>query len=447
MAAQEGYQYRVQGVEQSGKSVQIFITADSIFDARKKAKFHPKLRQGKVSSVKKKKNYFYRVRQGKKEVTGYHTAYSRQEVVSALTRVGLKVHSVRREFDFRFAAASNEIVSFVGTSARLLEQKLPYNEVLHLMANNVTDKNLKNALREILVDLKNGVDSREVFIRQNKVFGIHTALMLGIASKSGDMKSIFKSVAQLVERQAEFKKGLLSSLILPGVTSLTLVGAIAFYVIYLLPKMANMLGPLMGELPPLTASTLKVSEFLQAHMTFILVGSVLLIGGIYAYILSPKGKYQFHRYVIRVPYIGKILQNTSAEIFCRVLGILYTSAGENIESIQLAAEASGNSYLSAQIKTVAIPMMLKYGTELSSALEATNFFPEMFLSRFKTASETGAVKDTAVQLADFYQMENQYAMKNLVSIIEVTISLVIMAALMFLTMLSSETASIDIQGH
>ena len=49
-----------------------------------------------------------------------------------------------------------------------------------------------------------------------------------------------------------------------------------------------------------------------------------------------------------------------------------------------------------------------------------------------------------MQVADYYQMENQYAMKNLVNIIEVAISLIIMVALVFLTYLSSETASIRI---
>ena len=96
----------------------------------------------------------------------------------------------------------------MGTSARLLEQKLPYTEVLQVMVNSVKDKNMKVALRDIILDLKNGMDSREAFMRQGKVFGEHTALMLGIASKSGDMTTIFKSVAALVERQAEFKKGL-----------------------------------------------------------------------------------------------------------------------------------------------------------------------------------------------------------------------------------------------
>ncbi len=437
--------YQVIGKEASGKPVQGFISAGSVAEAKKRAKLHPRFRDVTLVTVRRKKNFAYRVRHGNKTIDGFQSAYTRQEVVAALERIGFEVRWVRRHFDFRFRAASNEIVSFVGTSARLLEQKLPYTEVLQVMVNSVKDKNMKVALRDIILDLKNGMDSREAFMKQGKVFGEHTALMLGIASKSGDMTTIFKSVAQLVERQAEFKKGLTSALILPAVTSLTLVGAIAFYVLFLLPKMMKLMGPLIDEMPPLTEFTLKFSDTLQANLVLIILFFVLAIGGFYAYVVSPNGRLQMHKLIVKVPYVGNILRNTSTEIFCRVLGIMYASAGENIEAMQLAAESSGNKWLSHQIKTVTIPTMLKYGTELAKALEAANFFPEMFISRFKTAAETGAVKDTANQLADYYQMENHYAMKNLINFIEVFISVIIMAAMIFLTLLSSETASLNIK--
>lgn len=438
--------YQVIGKEASGKPVQGFISAGSVAEAKKRAKLHPRFRDATLVTIRRKKNFAYRVRHGNKTIDGFQSAYTRQEVVAALERIGFEVRWVRRHYDFRFRAASNEIVSFVGTSARLLEQKLPYTEVLQVMVNSVKDKNMKVALRDIILDLKNGMDSREAFIKQGKVFGEHTALMLGIASKSGDMTTIFKSVSQLVERQAEFKKGLTSALILPAVTSLTLVGAIAFYVLFLLPKMMKLMGPLIDEMPPLTEFTLGLSDTLQANLVLIILFFVLAIGGFYAYVMSPNGRLQMHKFIVKVPYVGNILRNTSTEIFCRVLGIMYASAGENIEAMQLAAESSGNKWLAHQIRTVAIPTMLKYGTELAKALEAANFFPEMFISRFKTAAETGAVKDTANQLADYYQMENHYAMKNLINFIEVFISVIIMAAMIFLTLLSSETASLNIRS-
>ncbi|HTX18407.1 MAG TPA: type II secretion system F family protein [Bacteroidota bacterium] len=438
--------YQIIAKEASGKPVQGFITATSSSDARRRAKLHPRFKDSTLVTVRKKKNYAYRVRHGTKTIDGFQSAYTRQEVVAALERIGFDVRWVRRHYEIKFKAASNEIVSFVGTSARLLEQKLPYTEVLQVMVNSVKDKNMKVALRDIILDLKNGVDSREAFQKQGKIFGEHTALMLGIASKSGDMTMIFRSVAALVERQAEFKKGLTSALILPAVTSLTLVGAIAFYVLFLLPKMMKLMGPLLDEVPPITQFTLNLSAWVQDNFILLIVGSLLVIVGFYAYIVSPQGRLQMHKFIVKVPYVGKILRNTSTEIFCRVLGIMYASAGENIEAIQLAAESSGNRWLALQIRTVAIPTMLKYGTELAKALESVNFFPEMFISRFKTAAETGAVKDTANQLADFYQMENHYAMKNMISFIEVMISVIIMASMIFLTLLSSETASMNIRS-
>lgn len=437
-------EYRIQGRDQSGRPLQRFITATSIFAARSRAKALAKSNGWTITSVKRKKNYAYRVKRGANMVDGVQSAYSRDEVTSALRKLGFEVRRVRRVYDIKMAASSDEIVAFIGTSAKLLEQKMPYNEILHVMANNVRDKNLKGALKAIIKDLKDGVDSREAFTRQGKVLGYDTALMLGIASKSGDMRSIFDSVARFTERQADFKKGLVSSMILPAVTSLALIGALAFYVFYLLPEMVEMLGPMAKEIPPLTKVTLEISDIVKDNL-IIISGLILTgMGAFYAYMMTANGRVLFDRFIITVPYIGRILRNTSTEMFCRVLGIMYTS-GENIDAIQHAAESSRNHYLEKQIKTVAVPTMLKYGTEFAKAMEMAAFFPDMVISRFKTAAETGSVKVTAIQVADYYEMENGYSMKNLVNFIEVGISMMIMLSMVFLTMLSSETATIKIE--
>jgi len=54
------------------------------------------------------------------------------------------------------------------------------------------------------------------------------------------------------------------------------------------------------------------------------------------------------------------------------------------------------------------------------------------------------VKVTAEQLADYYETENSFAMKNLVSMIELLVTMLIVGALVFLTLLSSETAGVDV---
>jgi type IV pilus assembly protein PilC len=437
-------EYRIQATDQSGRPIQRYITSVSLLAARKRAKALAKTYGWKGISVSKKKSYSYRVLRGGNQIDGVQSAYSKQEVTDALQKLGFSVKSVNRFYDVRFAASPDEVVTFIGTSAKLLEQKLAYNEILQIMAGHVRDKNLRGALKAIIRDLKDGVDSRDAFLRQGKVIGNDTALMLGIASKSGDMQSIFESVAHFVERQADLRKGLVSAMIMPAITGLTLVGALLFYVVYLLPRMVEMLSPVMGEMPPLTAFSMEASAFLKENILLIIAVSVAVMGSFYAYVTTVNGSVWYDKWLVKVPYIGRILRNTSSELFCRVLGILYTS-GENIDAIQNAAESSRNRYLERQIRTVAVPTMLKYGTEFWKAMEMTGFFPEMVISRFRTAAETGSVKVTSIQLADYYEMENRYAMKNLVNMIELAVSVIIMVAMVFLTMLSSETASVKIE--
>jgi type II secretory pathway component PulF len=117
---------------------------------------------------------------------------------------------------------------------------------------------------------------------------------------------------------------------------------------YLLPKMVELLAPMMGEVPPLTAFSLEVSEILRDNIIILCLGVAAAMGAFYAYIMSVNGRIWFDKWVLRVPYIGRILRNTSSELFCRVLGILYTS-GENIDAIHHAAESSRNRYLEKQI--------------------------------------------------------------------------------------------------
>lgn len=443
-------EYRVRAIDAAGKPVQGIVNAENLSEARKKAKTLASTRKVRVLSVIPKRTFIYKAKKGDKVIVGEQTAFLREDVTWALQKIGYTVVSVRRKwFDIGsyLGVPVNEIVSFLGVSAKLLEEKMPFNEVLQLLTSTVKHPGLKNALKDITKELSEGADSRSAFVKQEHVFGKNIALMLGIASKSGDITSIFRSIAKFVEREAEFKKSLRSALILPSVTMLALVGALLFYVVYILPQMTKVFTLAKAKLPALTQSTLAVSEVLQDNILLIVVLVSIVPVGFYQFVRSPRGKELYDRWIIRIPYFGRVLHNTSIELFCRVLGIVYTSGGENISAINVAAEACRNKHIEKQIRAVAIPQMLQYGIELSVAMEATGVFPDMALSRFRAGAETGGVKSAAVQLADFYEMENRFALKNMVDFIQLMISLIIMVAMIFLTVLSSETANVSVNRY
>ena len=115
---------------------------------------------------------------------------------------------------------------------------------------------------------------------------------------------------------------------------------------------------------------------------------------------------------------------------------------ESIEPIRIASEEAGNRYFEDKIKNVAIPLMVKKGVGITEAFEITGVFTDTALSRLHSGEETGTIKNTALQIANYYEAETVYRLKNVIELIQVFIAMVIMVVMILLTLVSAETATI-----
>lgn len=421
------------------------FTEPTFKDAKKKIQKLAEKNQLKIQKIEKKVAFLYKIKKGKdKPITGEQRAYNKEEVANALRKLGYEVISINRKlFDFSFKPPQQDIVSFVKISAELLDQKLPYSEILTLLIGDIQNKTLKETLKQINSELKKGADSETTFLRYQTVFGKFTAYMLGLASKSGNMAEIYKATAKFLERQQEFRKNLKSALITPLVTLFVLFLAVIFYVGYIFPETAKLFVKFKIELPPLTASTLVISDFLMNNMLLVIL--VILIPPIvlWQFAKTKKGKYIVDKYMLKIPVMGPLIHKTLIEVFCRVFYTLYSGSAESIEPIRIAAEAAGNDYFESQIKNVAIPLMIKRGAGITEAFEASGIFTETAISRFHSGEETGTIKNTALQLANYYESETVFRLKNIIELIQVFIAMVIMIVMIGLTLVSAETATIS----
>ncbi|MCZ6775945.1 MAG: type II secretion system F family protein [Ignavibacteria bacterium] len=437
-------EFKIEGVTTTGKPVQGILEAESTRAAKRKASQMAKQRNFKLLHVVPRSNWVYKVQRGtEKPVVGEQKAFTKGEVQDALQKMGYRVIRVQKRWvNFRSKPPAAEIVTFVRVSADLIRQKLPFNEIMQLLANDITNRTLREAIKDINAELKQGKDSERAFVKHEAVLGRFTAHMLGLASKSGNMADIYESTAKFLERQVEFKKNLKSALITPIVTLVVLFGAVVYYVGYIFPATANLFRKFNIDLPPMTKATLLMSDFLIENIVMILIGTIVPMILAVKFFSTDKGRFILDRYVWQVPVLGQLLHKMNIEIFCRVFYALYSGSGENIEVIRMAAEACGNKYMEHQIKTIALPMMIQKGAGITEAFEATGVFTKTALSRFHSGAETGTVKNTAHQLAEYYEKETSYKMKNAIDYIQLSISMVIMIVLTALTIVSSETATI-----
>lgn len=437
-------EFRIEGITVAGKPVQGLLEAESLRAAKSKASQLATQRKFKLVNVVSRVTWRYKVQRGTEKPTiGEQKAFTRGEVEDALQKMGYRVISIqKRLFDFKSKPPESEIVTFVRVSADLIRQKLPFNEILQLLVNDIENRTLREAVKDINMELKQGKDSEKTFVKHEAVLGRFAAHMLGLASKSGNMAEIYESTAKFLERQAQFKKDLKSALITPLITLVVLFGAVIYYVAYIFPATAKLFVKFKIDLPPMTKATLAMSDFLVDNMWFILLAITIPLVLLGRFLATERGRLLRDQYIWRIPVIGSLLQKTSIEIFCRVFYALYSGSGENIEVIRLAAEACGNKFMEARVKNIAIPMMIQKGAGITEAFEQTGVFTRTAISRFHSGAETGTVKNTALQLAEYYEKETSYKMRNVIEFIQLWISMIIMVVLTALTVVSSETATI-----
>jgi len=436
--------FKFEGTSFYGKSIHGVIQADNLSNAKKKIQSLASSRRFVVNKILSRRTFMYKaIKDGTTPISGEQKAFTKAEVQAALERLGHTVTKVQPKlFDFRFKPPETEIVTFVRVSADMLREKLPFNEILQLLVNDIENVTLRESIREINNDLHQGKDSEEAFIRQERCLGKFTARMLGLASKSGNMVDIYESTATFLERNSEFKKSIKSALIMPLFTLLILFGAVGFYIAYIFPQTAELFLRMKIELPPMTAKTMEISDFLVENMIILSIITIVIGVGVVFLLQLPKVQFLKDRFIFKIPVIGSLIHKTTIEIFCRVFYALYSGSGESVDAVKLSAEACGNKYMEHRIKNVAIPMMLSQGVGLVKAFESSEVFTKTALSRFNAGAETGTLRQAAKQIANYYQKETVYKLKNVVDFVQLMVAMVIMVVMTALTVVSTETATI-----
>ncbi|MCH8494620.1 MAG: type II secretion system F family protein [Balneolales bacterium] len=436
--------YRFKGISTQGKLVQNEFEADTKKIAQEKVDRFAKPRNIQVKSMEQRAVFMYKVEKDGKILTGEQEAYNKEELERVLIKLGYKVKSINKQlFDFKGGVPTEEIVNFISISADLLKQKLTFDEILNLLYEDTQNKRMKDIIKTIQKDLKDGKEGVEVYNKHADVFGKFACYMLSVASTSGNMALVFESTAKFLERDATFKKNLRRSLLMPAVTVLAVIGVVLFYIGYIFPATAELFLDMGIELPPMTQTTLDISYFLRDYWILIVLGIVIPIGSFIAFIRTVNGKLMLDKYIIKMPVIGDLLHKTSIEIFARVFYTLYSGSGQNVEVIKIASEACRNTYMEKQIKDIAVRGMLEEGKGLMEGLEATGVFTKTALSRFRLGAETGDLRNNAKQLAEYYEIQTTYKMDSVVDVINLFINLFIMIALIAITVVSSETAVIQ----
>lgn len=375
-----------------------------------------------------------------KTVLGSLEAATKSDVISTLTKDGLRPISVKEEkstsskLSFRAFFGGNKVknddlVMFTRQLSAMVGAGVPLLRALNSLQTHTESQALKKILASLIVDVQAGAPLGDSLAKYPNTFSDVYVNMVRAGEAAGILDEILKRLAMQQEKNATIRKKVKSAMTYP--TVLVVITIIAFFglMLFVIPQIGKILTDLGGpeaKLPPLTLAMLGISGFMTSYwfIVFPAIG-----GGVFLllrYVKTPRGKSQLHHFVLKVPGIKSIVTKVAVARFARTFSALMGAGVAVLEALTVTSRAVGNVVYEKALIDAA--EKVKNGATLSSVIEKNPLFPAIVPQMLAVGEETGQTDVVLVKVADFYEEEVDVAIEGLSSIIE-PVMIVVMGAM------------------
>ena len=366
-----------------------------------------------------------------KKQEGYLEAETKEAVLETLRKKSLSPISVQEEKDnilsgfknFSFVS-SREKVLFSKELATLVSAGIPIAQAMHVLEDQVESKKMKKVTAEIANDIEGGFSLSSAMDKHREIFGPLYVNMIRAGEVGGILDQTLEKMADEIEKEHELVAKIRGALAYPMVIMIALVLVVIYMITNVIPQIANVFSEMGGQLPASTRFLMSLSSTLQSYGFIILIGLVLFVFGIRRLIkMNDRFRYGWHYGMLRVPVFGKTVKKVNVTRFTRTFGSLLTSGVPVIESLQTAADTLNNEVFKRELYAVA--KKVEDGSSVAEPLKNSKIFPSMVPHMIAVGEETGTLDKTLLKVTDFFEKEVDNTIKNLSSILEPILMIII----------------------
>jgi type IV pilus assembly protein PilC len=312
-----------------------------------------------------------------------------------------------------------DLVIFTRELSTMISAGVPLPRGLETLQNQMENKYFQEVIGSITHDVESGNPMADAMEKYPKVFNEVYVNMVRAGEAGGILDEILKRLAAQVEKDASIRKKIHSAMAYPVV--ILTVTIIAFFgiMIFILPKIGKIIKDLGGDnaqLPVYSRAMLGASSFMQHNVIFIVVGLVAAVWAFRHYIHTEKGRYNWHKLLLRLPIIGNIITKIAVARFSRTFSSLMSSGVSVLDALEITGKAVGNRVIQKEL--VQISAEVRNGQPLGKQLLGSGYFPPIVGQMMTVGEETGKIDQVLVKVADFYEEEVDAVIDGLASIIE-----------------------------
>ncbi|RJQ37552.1 type II secretion system F family protein [Candidatus Parcubacteria bacterium] len=323
-----------------------------------------------------------------------------------------------------------ERMVFARNLAVMVGAGLSLTRALEALEEQSTNQKFRTILADIRESVTRGVSFADSLRPHERVFGPIFISMIESGEISGNLEKVLKTLAKQMKRDHDLRSRVKGALIYPAIVIGALVVIGMLMMIYVVPTLTQTFAELEIDLPLTTKIVIGASNiFLQYYYLVLIAGAALVLGAWYALRL-PSVRLAFDSAILRVPLFGPLIQKLNSARFARTLSSLIGSGTPITRALEVTAAVLGNHRFRQSLEGAAA--VVQQGKPLSDVLKKhPELYPPLVTEMLQVGEETGATTSMLLRLALFYEEEVTATTKNMSSVIEPVLMIVIGAIVGF----------------
>jgi type II secretory pathway component PulF len=327
---------------------------------------------------------------------------------------------------------SHDLIVFSRQLATLLGAGVPFIQSLVSIEKQSENKRLKGAIADIRREVEAGSAFSDALANHPGVFSPMYVSMVRAGETGGILEEILNRLALLAEHDAETRARVKAAVRYPLIVVIAVVAAFVFLVSSVIPRFAGIFERFKTELPFPTRVLMGINYAFQHYWYLILLAIATIAGGTIWYLRTPAGRWQWDRVKLKIPIFGALFQKVAISRFARIFSSLQKSGLTMLLILDITAYTVGNVAIARAIESMR--ESIRQGKTLAAPMEESGFFPPLVVQMVAIGEETGDIDVMLAKVSDYYDMEVEYTLRNLSTMIEPILLLMVGGMVLFMAL-------------
>ena len=364
-----------------------------------------------------------------KEMKGEQLARTANLLRAELRKQGINPTMVKPKPKPLFGGAgkkisARDIAVFSRQLATMMKSGVPIVNSLEIIGGGNKNPTMKKMVNSLRNDIEGGASIYEAMSQFPVQFDELYRNLVRAGEASGVLETVLETIANYKENIESIKGKIKKALFYPATVIAVAILVCAVLLVYVVPIFKETFSSYGAELPAFTNLVFGISDIMVTW--FWLIG-LILAGGIgffiFSYKRSIKLQHTIDRLMLKIPVIGKVLNESAIARFARTLAVTFKAGVPLVEALDSVAGATGSMVYEQAVRKMKDDVSVGYPVNV--AMKQVNIFPHMVVQMTAIGEEAGALDTMLYKVAEFYEEEVSNTVDALSSLIEPMVMVVI----------------------